>query len=145
MLRASLTRDPIDTSAVLGAVGSSDNGAALLFLGTVRQVNEGRAVTGMRYDAYQEMAEQVLAQIVTEAAAADGARDIVAVHRIGELALGEVSVAIAVATPHREQAYAASRRIIEQIKLRLPVWKQEHYADDASRWLEGSVPPESRA
>jgi molybdopterin synthase catalytic subunit len=142
-MRAYVTRDPIDPQAVLALVGSAADGAAILFLGTVREHNDNRAVSGMRYDAFMEMAEPVLRDITAEAAARAGSDRIAAVHRVGELSIGEVSVAIAVSTPHREESFDAARYIIEQIKQRLPVWKQEHYKDGDARWLAGSVPPGS--
>jgi molybdopterin synthase catalytic subunit len=144
-MREWITTGPIEAAQVLGEVGSRADGAVLLFLGTVREQNDGRPVTGMRYDAYTAMADQVLHAIAAEAAEQAGTDRIAVVHRTGELAIGEVSVAIAVSTPHREPAFAAARFIIEQIKLRLPVWKHEHYADRESRWLEGAVPPVTAA
>lgn len=121
--------------------GGPGDGAVLLFLGTVRERNDARPVRGMRYDAYGEMAEAVLAEIVEEARTRTGASRVAAVHRTGELAVGDVSVAIAVASPHRAEAYDASRYVIEEIKKRLPVWKHEHYTDGGAAWLEGQVPP----
>jgi molybdopterin synthase catalytic subunit len=144
-VHAWITAELIEPAAVLAAVGSAADGAVLLFLGTVREQNEGRPVTGMRYDAYDAMAAEVLRAIAAEAAARAGSDRIAVVHRTGELAIGEVSVAIAVSAPHRAAAYDASRYVIEQIKLRLPVWKHEHYADGAARWLEGVVPPAGQA
>jgi molybdopterin synthase catalytic subunit len=139
-VRARITTRPIDPQEVLQGVGGEQHGAVLLFLGTVRDHNDGRPVRGMRYEAYIAMAEQELEAIVTEAALRAGAARIQAVHRIGELAIGEVSVAIAVSTPHRADAYEASRYVIEELKRRLPVWKHEHYADGETRWLDGQVP-----
>lgn len=143
MRTAEITNAPIEPEAVLRQVGTLDDGAVLLFLGRVRRTNEGRAVTGMRYDAYHAMAGEVLQAIVAEAAERWGLEDVVAVHRVGELDLGEVSVATAVAAPHRGHAYAASRFIIEELKRRLPVWKLEHYQAGETRWLEGAVPPQA--
>jgi molybdopterin synthase catalytic subunit len=140
-VRAWITRDVIAPVEVLNAIGAHADGAALLFLGTVRDEHEGRAVRGMRYEAYAEMAEDTLRQIVAEAGAQAGSDRIAAVHRIGELDLGEVSVAVAVSAPHRAEAFTACRYIIEQIKQRLPVWKHEHYADGESNWLPGLTPP----
>jgi molybdopterin synthase catalytic subunit len=137
-----VTSDIIDPHTVLGMVGSPADGAAILFIGTVREHNDGRAVNGMRYDAYVEMAEPVLRDIAAEAAVRAGSERIAVVHRIGELAVGTVSVAIAVSTPHREESFDAARYIIEQIKQRLPVWKHEHYSDGEPRWLAGAIPPE---
>ena len=95
----------------------------------------------MRYDAYEEMAGEVLSKIAAEAAERLGTDRVAVVQRFGELAIGEVSVAIAVSSPHREEAYEASRYVIEQLKERLPVWKKEHYVDGVSEWVEGNVPP----
>jgi molybdopterin synthase catalytic subunit len=139
-MRAWITPDPITPETVLQEVGSAADGAAVLFIGTVRQQSEGRAVTGMRYEAYAEMAASVLLQITQEAAAQAGTDRIAVVHRTGELSIGDVSVAIAVSSPHRGEAFDASRYIIEQIKVRLPVWKHEHYAAGRSRWVDGVSP-----
>ena len=138
-----ITRDPIGAESVLRLVGRDDDGAITLFLGTVRNTNDGRPVTGMRYEAYVEMAEEVLRAIVDEAGQQSGGR-VAAVHRIGELAVGEVSVAIAASMPHRAQAFDACRYVIEEIKKRLPVWKHEHYADGQARWLDGHRPEVSQ-
>jgi molybdopterin synthase catalytic subunit len=97
-------------------------------------------VGGVRYDAYEEMAARVLSQIVEEAVQLVGTDRIVAVHRVGELTVGEVSVAIAVSSPHRAEAFEASRFIIEEIKKRLPVWKKERYEGDVEEWVEGVTP-----
>lgn len=140
-MRTWITTEPLDPAAVLAMVGAPNDGAVLLFLGTVRNQNEGRRVVGMRYDAYVAMAESVLAEIAAEAATRLGTDRIVVAHRIGNLRVGEVSVAIAVSSPHRAEAYEASRYVIEEIKKRLPVWKEEYYAEGDARWLEGQVPP----
>lgn len=140
-MHTDVTRDVIDPQAVLERVGSPADGAAVLFLGTVREQNDGRPVSGMRYDAFVEMAGPVLGEIAGEAAARAGTDRIAVLHRVGELTVGEISVAIAVSSPHREAAFDAARYIIEQIKQRLPVWKQERYVAGDARWLDGSVPP----
>ncbi len=141
MARAWITTEPIDVAAVLDAVGRPEDGAVLLFLGTVRNQNEGRRVSGVRYDAYVSMAERVLREIAGEAAERSGSDRVAVVHRIGELTIGEASVAIAVSSPHRAEAYEASRYVIEEVKRRLPVWKEERYVDGDARWLDGQVPP----
>jgi molybdopterin synthase catalytic subunit len=142
---ASVTSDVIDPQTVLASVGSAADGATILFLGTVREHNDGRAVRGMRYDAYVEMAEPVLREIAAEAAARAGTDRIAVVHRTGELDIGAVSVAIAVSSPHRAESFDAARYVIEQIKQRLPVWKHEHYVEGEPAWLPGAVPPAGRA
>ena len=135
-----IVREPIDPAQVLSLIGADQDGATLLFLGVVRDHNDGRSVGGVRYESYEEMAAQVLSDIVEEAAVAAATDRIAALHRIGELEVGEVSVAIAVSTPHRAEAYEASRYIIEEIKKRLPVWKKERYSDGAEEWVEGRAP-----
>ena len=138
---ARITTDPLDTTALIAQVSAPAHGAVLVFLGTVRAENEGKAVTGIAYDAYVEMAERVLAEILAEAArSADDVCDVAAAHRIGALGVGDASVAIAVGTPHRATAYDVSRFIIEQIKEKLPVWKRESYAGGGAEWLDGNVP-----
>jgi molybdopterin synthase catalytic subunit len=137
---AKITERPIDLGELLASVQRRSSGAVLLFVGTVRDVNEGRTVIAIRYDAYREMAEGVLTEITTEAATRAGACAIEATHRTGEIAIGDASVAIAVSTPHRAEAFDACRYIIEQIKVRLPVWKYEQYADGETEWVRGVDP-----
>ena len=141
MIFARVASEVIDPAEVLARVGSERDGATLLFRGVVRDHADDRPVSGMRYDAYEEMAGEVLSKIAAEAAERLGMDRVAVVHRFGELAIGEVSVAIAVSSPHREEAYEASRYVIEQLKERLPVWKKEHYVDGVSEWVEGNVPP----
>ncbi|MDE2772273.1 MAG: molybdenum cofactor biosynthesis protein MoaE [Gemmatimonadota bacterium] len=134
---AAVQREPIDPAQVLSRVGAPSDGAVLLFLGTVRDHADGRPVGGMRYETYEAMAAEVLDEIVREAAERLGTPRVAVVHRVGELGIGDVSVAIAVSSPHRESAYAASRHVIEEIKSRLPVWKHEHFVGGGARWVEG--------
>lgn len=135
-MRSAIVDAPIDLSALLNDVAGHHNGATVLFIGTVRDVNDDRAVTGMEYSAYRAMAERELATIVREACDEFATTDIVVAHRIGTLSLGEASVAIAVAHPHRAAAYDASRYVIEQLKRRVPIWKLEHYVDGTREWVD---------
>ena len=135
-MRSALLDRAIDLAELLREVGDSRNGATILFVGTVRDVNDGRVVTGMEYSAYHSMAERELNEIVREASAEFGTRDIVVEHRLGTLELGDASVAIAVAHPHRGAAYDASRYVIEQLKRRVPIWKLEHYVDGTREWVD---------
>lgn len=147
-LRVALTRAPLEPEHLLRDLGSHGDGAVTLFLGRVREVNEGRPVVRLSYEAYREMAEAELGRIVREVAQAHEVGEIVALHRVGALELGEASVAIAVAAPHRAPCYAASRAVIEEIKERLPVWKKEEYADGTVAWVgaPGNLPgPPGRA
>jgi molybdopterin synthase catalytic subunit len=135
MPRTAIVSHPIHPEELLQGLHSSQDGAFLLFLGVVRDHSEGRSVSGLEYETYQGMAERTLATIAEEATHRYGTDRISVLHRVGELGVGEVSTAIAVATPHRGEAYSASRYIIEEIKVRLPVWKREHYLDGDSRWV----------
>jgi molybdopterin synthase catalytic subunit len=135
-MRTAVVRSPLDLAAALAEVGSVANGASILFVGTVRELNEGRAVSGIEYAAYESMAARELETIVTEAASRFGTDDIVVEHRIGQLGIGEASVVIAVAHAHRAQAYDASRFVIEELKRRVPIWKREEYVDGTREWVD---------
>lgn len=138
-MRTAIVEHPIDACALLEEVAQTRNGATVLFVGTVREENDGEPVSGLDYSAYSGMAERELASIASEAAERWKTTDVVIEHRIGSLEIGEASVAIAVAHPHRGEAYEASRYIIEELKKRLPVWKREHYLDGRSEWVENHV------
>lgn len=135
-MRVALVRDPLDPAALLAEVASFANGASIVFVGTVREVNDGRPVGGIEYTAYETMARRELEAIAHEAALQFGTDDVVVEHRIGRLALGEASVVIAVSHPHRAEAYEASRFIIEALKRRVPIWKREEYVDGAREWVD---------
>jgi molybdopterin synthase catalytic subunit len=143
-MHAWITTDPIGAETVLPRVASDQHGAVLVFLGIVRDHNEGRAVSGVHYEAYHDMAERTLRDIVAEALARVQPARIAVVHRIGELAVGQVSLAIAVSTPHRAEAFDACRYAIEELKQRLAVWKQERYTSGDVSWLAGERPREER-
>ena len=128
-----LQHDPIDLAA-LQAVASED-GALCLFVGVVRNENGGRAVLRLEYEAYEEMALPLMAEIEAETRARWPVSDVRMVHRLGPLAIGEASVAVAVASPHRAEAFAACRHAIDTLKAKVPIWKKEFYADGAV-WLQ---------
>ena len=136
-----LTDQRIDASALIDEASAPAFGAVLLFLGIVRDVNDGRAVTGIEYSAYEAMAAGELDEIAREAAARFAPAYVVIVHRLGELALQEASVAIAVAHAHRDEAYQLSRWCIEELKRRVPIWKREHYVDGSRAWVDPSAMP----
>jgi molybdopterin synthase catalytic subunit len=130
---------PIDPRALERAVAGDACGAVVTFVGAVRRdAADGRAVTGMWYEAYAPMALALFQEIAREARARFGAGRIAIVHRIGELAVGEASVAVAAAAAHRSAAFAACEYCIDQLKRRAPIWKRERYADGASRWRENA-------
>jgi len=136
MKRAAVVTRVIDPGALIAEVQSPEFGAISLFVGTVRDVNDGRSVTGLDYSAYVEMAEAELAAILDEAAVNFGIGAIAIEHRIGPLTLGDVSVAIASAHAHRRPAIECTRFVIEEIKSRVPIWKLEHYVDGAREWVD---------
>lgn len=138
--RCRVTADPIDPAGLLKDAAAASDGAVLLFVGVVRHENEGKAVVRLEYEAYAPMAEREMEKIAREAAERWGTGAISIVHRTGTLEVGEPSVAIAVAAPHRGEAYEASRYVIEELKRRVPVWKREGYAEGPSEWLPGNAP-----
>lgn len=140
-MRSDIVSRALSPAALLAEVARAANGASVLFVGTVRDVNDGRAVIGIEYSAYEAMARRELAAIVREAADRFGTTDLVVEHRLGELTLGDASVAIAAAHPRRTPAFDAARFIIEQLKRRVPIWKREHYADGTRDWVDPTASP----
>jgi molybdopterin synthase catalytic subunit len=136
MSRVAIVHRPIDTPALLAEISDSSCGAVTLFLGTVRDVNDGRAVAGMEYSAYEPMAVKEMERIAEEVKTRFDVHRFIVVHRIGELALGEASVAIVAAHAHRQAALDASRYAIEELKKRVPVWKREQYVDGSREWID---------
>jgi molybdopterin synthase catalytic subunit len=131
-----LVDGPIDVDAVVEQVAGPERGAVVVFLGTVRNHHAGRQVEKLTYSAYRRMAENALIRIMAELeAAAPGLRTAI-VHRLGEVPVGEASVVIAVASPHRAAAYEASRTALERLKAEVPIWKREHYAEGGAVWRE---------
>jgi adenylyltransferase/sulfurtransferase len=130
--------EPIFVEQALNGFGHDAHGAQTVFTGVVRENNHGRKVVSVSYDAFIPLAEATLREIVSEARKKWGeALLFKVVHRTGCLEVGEVSVLIAVSSPHRDEAYQASRYVIEQIKVRAPIWKKETYTDGESEWLKG--------
>jgi molybdopterin synthase catalytic subunit len=136
MRRASILTSAIDPASLINEVGSPQYGAISLFVGTVREVNEGRSVSAIEYSAYKSMACAELDRILDEAEARFGVSALVVEHRIGLLSLGDVSVAIAAAHQHRAPALDCTRYVIEEIKKRVPIWKKEHYTDGTHEWVD---------
>jgi molybdopterin synthase catalytic subunit len=136
MSRASIVTAEIDAGSLINEVSSPQFGAISVFVGTVREVNEGRAVSAIEYSAYKSMATAELERILDEAEARFGVSAVVVEHRIGLLGLGDTSVAIAAAHPHRTPALDCTRYVIEEIKKRVPIWKKEHYSDGTREWVD---------
>ena len=131
---AFLSRYPLDLTALATRVEAPDRGAVTSFLGLVRDHHDGRSVTRLEYSAYEPMVEAECARIVSEAEARWPVR-IALEHRIGSLEIGDAAVAIAAAAAHREEAFAACRFTIEEVKRRVPIWKKEFYADGTVEWV----------
>jgi molybdopterin synthase catalytic subunit len=129
-----LTRDPIDLGAVIARVSRPSCGAQVTFIGTVRDTSGSKEVTSLTYDAYEPMADAALERICRELGTAGVCIEIV--HRLGRVGVGDASVVIAAASPHREAGYEASRNALERIKREVPIWKHEHYADGSAAWRE---------
>lgn len=134
-----LTTEKIDLESLLAAVEDVSTGAAVVFLGRVRNNLNGREVLQMDYEAYPQMALKKMHEIVKKTRDQWPDCKIAMVHRTGNLKLGEVSVAIAVATPHRQEAFAACRFAIDTLKETVPIWKKEYFSDGES-WVEGVIP-----
>jgi molybdopterin synthase catalytic subunit len=132
---AFLTHSPIDLAALISQVQAAAHGGVASFVGQVRNRQGGRSVERLEYSAYGPMAEEECARIVAEAETRWPVR-IALQHRVGRLEIGEVAVAIAAAGAHRDEAFAACRHVIEEVKRRVPVWKKEFYGDGTVEWVD---------
>lgn len=130
-----LQSEPIDYHALTEQVRTPACGGVVLFLGTVRELTEGRKTVALDYEAYPSMAEKKMAEIEQDARSRWPVGDIAIVHRLGRLELGDVSVAIAVSCPHRSQAFEACRHAIDRFKAIVPIWKKENWADGTTEWV----------
>ena len=128
---------PIDVAALAAEVRRDGDGAVSLFVGTVRNVDAGRSVRFLEYEAYAPMAAREMRLIAAEAIARCGATRVAMVHRVGRVDIGEASVVVAVAACHRAAAMDACRFVIDTLKLRVPIWKREHFEGGAV-WIEGA-------
>ena len=135
-----ITNDKISIASAEKFISSSKFGASIFFTGTVRDVNENKKVTGITYDAHDEMVIKSFEEIYQEATKKLKIIDkaVFIEHTKGYLSLGDISILIAVACKQRDQAYVLSRYIIEEIKKRSPIWKKEHYKNEDSKWLKGN-------
>ena len=133
-------KEKILTSNAERFIKNSKFGASIYFLGTVRNINDNKTVTGITYDSHDEMVIKSFEEIYNEADQKLDIKDkaVFIEHVKGYVGLGETSIIIAVACKHRDQAYVLSRYIIEEIKKRSPIWKKEHYENEESEWLKGN-------
>jgi molybdopterin synthase catalytic subunit len=130
----SIGEEPLSVDVVLAAVRRPGAGGVALFLGAVRDDNEGRAVTRLEYEAYETMALAEMRRITAEISARDPSLRLAVAHRVGTLAVGDLAVVCAASAPHRGEAFAACRRLIDEVKARVPIWKRE-WGPDGPYWV----------
>ncbi|GER89299.1 hypothetical protein KDW_34610 [Dictyobacter vulcani] len=131
-----LTREPLDRDALVAAVSHPSVGGIVVFEGVVRDNARGKNVRYLEYDVYEEMARQQIATIIEEARQRWSLEHVAVAHRFGRLEIGEASVIIVVATPHRAEAFEACRYLIDTLKSTVPIWKKE-VATNGEEWVEG--------
>jgi molybdopterin synthase catalytic subunit len=145
MNRFTITADPLDALAIVEAVSTPVCGAVATFIGLVRDHNAGRRVEWLDYEAYPALAVKTFQRIGSEASSRWPSAALAIHHRTGRIAIGEASVVIAAASPHRAEAFAACRYAIERVKQIAPVWKHEHF-EGGDVWIEGATAdPEDEA
>lgn len=130
---ATITSDTIDEAAVRGAVESPESGAVVVFVGVVRNHDDGQSVRSLEYQAHPE-AENMLADCCRAVADETGLA-VAAVHRVGHLAVGDVALYAAASAAHRKEAFAACELLVERIKATVPIWKRQFLADGATEWV----------
>lgn len=133
-MKFQLTDEPINVTDVMNKVIQREAGAVTLFVGTVRELTNGKKTLYLIYEAYEEMAVKKLAQIGREIQEKWTGADVAITHRTGKLDISDIAVVIAVSTPHREDAYEANRYAIERIKEIVPIWKKEHW-ENGEEWV----------
>lgn len=133
---ATLQREPLDVAVLSARVAHAGAGALSTFVGTVRDVHQGKAVSRIVYEAYDAMALREMEAVAAEVAAEHPGTRVAIAHRIGNLEVGEASVAIAVSHAHRAPAIAACSEAIERLKRRVPIWKREFFADGTVEWVD---------
>ncbi len=125
---------PLSVDEVFTAVTDPGAGGIALFVGTVREQDHDRAVTALGYSAHPSVADQ-LREVAEEVVAAHPVRALAAVHRVGDLAVGDLAVVVAAACPHRGDAFAAARMLIDELKSRVPIWKHQSFLDGDQEWV----------
>jgi molybdopterin synthase catalytic subunit len=135
MLTFRFSRTPIESAALRAQLADPACGGYAAFEGWVRDRNEGELVRRLEYEAFEALAVREGERVVLDAIARFGVSRAACVHRLGELAVGELAVWVGVSAPHRDEAFRACRYIIDEVKHRLPIWKKEHYLDGDSGWV----------
>ncbi|QDU76371.1 Molybdopterin synthase catalytic subunit [Bremerella volcania] len=130
-----LTEKPIDVPAITGTVTSPTSGAVVLFLGTTRQFTDAKETVTLTYTAYAPMATSEMEKLESQAKARWPIDQCVLIHRLGEVPIGEASVAVAVSTPHRRDAFEAASWLMDRLKELVPVWKKEHWSGGSTDWV----------
>jgi molybdopterin synthase catalytic subunit len=136
-----LTREPINSSALQAMVERPECGGVVLFVGTVRAITAGVATAALHYEAHEPMALAALQAIAVEAQSRWPLGAVAVVHRLGMLQVGEAAVVVACSTPHRADAFAATQWIMDTIKQRVPIWKQEVRPDGSGEWVHPETIP----
>jgi molybdopterin synthase catalytic subunit len=139
-MKIALQREPIDAAALHAEIKAGSDGAVCIFDGIVRDNTRGRRTLHLDYEAYEEMALTQMRDLADQAVAKFGVRDVVVVHRLGRLLVGETSVLIVVASAHRGAAFDACRWVIDTLKKTVPIWKKEQFVDGAL-WADGEPFP----
>lgn len=134
---AEFRAEPLSVDEVRAAVADPSAGAIALFVGTVRDHDHGRAVAALEYSAHPSAGEQ-LREIAEKVAARTSVRALAAVHRVGDLEIGDLAVVVAAAADHRDEAFTACRALIEEVKASVPVWKHQQFADGESEWVNSA-------
>ena len=129
-----ITANPLDQERITAKLRKDTNGAVVTFLGTTRVFSEGKRVVKLEYEAYEEMALKKLEEIRQEMQAEFGIEDIAISHRIGPVDIGQISLVVAVASPHRKEAFLACHKIVDRVKEIVPIWKKEIF-EDGARWV----------
>lgn len=133
VIAAQVTQSAVDVNALAQAVGDAGAGATVTFAGVVRNHDGGRAVDRLEYSAHP-IAPQVVEEIAAEISARPGLRALAIVHRVGNLAIGDVALGVAVSADHRREAFAACADAVDLVKAKLPVWKLQAYSDGSQEW-----------
>ena len=136
-----ISEGPIDVIRLRHGLEAQGAGAVVCFEGRVRNQNDGRAVNGLSYQAYIELAEAEGRRIVEETRSRFAVERVSCVHRVGSLALGDVAVWAGASAGHRAAAFEACRYVIDEVKARVPIWKREHYVEGVSEWLHPDSAP----
>ena len=139
-----LTRDPLSVDRLVADVASPTFGGTCIFLGTVRNGADEQGVAAIEYSAYEEMVEAEFGRLLADARGRWPEACIAVRHRLGTIPVGEASIAIAAAAPHRAQAFEACRYVIEEVKRRVPVWKKELRVDGSEIWVDPSGRPTTK-